>query len=163
MTTYRSVVRTTAAAFGAVFALCFAGSALFSDSTGPRRGPPGADGKPPGWFQLYGTPVAINDQPVEDWDEVNRVLRGTSYRAMDPWSQHRFDHDKLPEQLDGGTFTVTVAIPVHRAAGSVAKERVVTVRRWFAKQSLFTRAGPSRYQRFEIEVEHPLEKADHLN
>ena len=150
MTTYRFVAVATVVAFATLFSLVSERGAFTRSVAASTNGPPGlvVAGKEPGWFELRGTPMLVDDLPVKDWSEVNVILDGASYEAV-PQPGYQLTpqtYGELPDLLDGGAFTITV-----RDTGlEGASVKHFMVRRWFPKKTLFSRASPSELQRFEV-------------
>ena len=129
-----------------VFAALYFASGWFADP-GPR---PLREQR--GWFEVPGDPVAVDNAPVESWEEVNSILRYTSHEArteVEQRSYTRAAYEALPDRLDSRHFTIVVREPGDGVDGQ-RRHRHVVVERWFLKRDLFSRSAPRHVQQFEI-------------
>lgn len=111
----------------------------------PQRRP---DHIPPSWFELPGTPVSVDNEPVDDWDQVNEKLRGTvreSLRTVDG----NLDTEHAPELPGRGVRITYVPYNSSRADNSSGAATVV-VRPWLPITIHYSRSRPEQHARYEI-------------
>ena len=102
----------------------------------------------PSWFDLPGTPVSVNDQPVSGWKEVNELLHAEARKSYTE-QYDALSTTRAPEH-PGPEFQVTYRPHgPRRSDGSPAIETVV-VRAWHPITLLHSRANHEQLARYEI-------------
>lgn len=111
---------------------------------------------PTAWFELPGTPVAVDDVPVADWEQANRVLlriaAQRSYElAVDGGPTSRSPESSL------GEFKVAYRRRTGGTLSAGAAPEVVTVRAWRPITVDYSRAESTQLLRFERVRSAPVE------
>lgn len=106
-----------------------------------------SQGVPPTWFELPGTPLTVDDQPVSGWEEANKVLRDAAYHSyqMEPRDGAR----QQPER-EGREVRVTYTRRHADLFGCSPPVESVVVRTFLPITIEYSRAMPYQLVRYEI-------------
>jgi hypothetical protein len=107
------------------------------------------------WFELPGTPVAVNDVSVADWQQANAVLRRLAVDRTYGMAAER-PGDAQRAESDLGEFKITYRRRGGNLSGWAAPETVV-VRAWQPITVDYGRAAPTQLMRFERVRAGPVE------
>ncbi|MCA8948989.1 MAG: hypothetical protein KDE27_05770 [Planctomycetes bacterium] len=106
---------------------------------------------PPSWFELPGSPQAVDGKPVRDWQQANAELQ----RIMKTWYleeylvEHR-DQREMPVEIEARPVRITY-VPRTRVGGAGEPGvATVEVRPILPITILYTRGPYERVARYEV-------------
>ncbi len=109
--------------------------------------PQRAEGVPPTWFELPGSPLTVDGQPVTGWKEANKVLRDAAYHS---YSETPSDAARQQPEREGREVRVTYTRRSSDLFGGPQPVESVVVRTFLPITIEYSRAMHYQLVRYEI-------------